>query len=106
MRAGKLRKRLLLRRPVTVTIEGRDETVWQDVAEIWGRVEPLSGREIQNSIQPQASTMHRVTIRYRADISPKDTLMLDTTRELGIVEILDPDERHRELRITAYEVVE
>ena len=102
MKSGKLRHLMTLRQPVSVDVAGLSQILWQDVCQVWAHIEPLSGREIQNSLQPQASVMHRITIRYMPGVNPKMTLTLGK-REFAIVEVLNPDERNKELHLTAYE---
>lgn len=69
--AGALRHRLLIQRQVSSRDEdGIERIAWEDVATVWGAVEPLSAREFIQSGQQQAAITARVVIRYRADVQP------------------------------------
>ena len=73
MQAGRLRHR--------VTIQNRVETQgpttgaiavsWADVATVWAAVEPLSAREFIAAQATESQVSARITIRYRAGITPK-----------------------------------
>ena len=69
--AGRMRHR--------VTIEALSQTrdaigglvdAWAPVADVWGEVYPLSGREFVAAQAVQAGVTTRITIRHRAGIVP------------------------------------
>lgn len=68
MEAGKLRHRVTLQRQVTTQDDNTGEmlTTWQDVAEVWAKVEPLSVREFVQSASGQVQLSARITMRYCA----------------------------------------
>lgn len=70
MRAGQLRQRVLLQRKSYEQDQksGAMVETWQDVANVWASVEPLSVREFIASQAMQAEITARAVIRYRADI--------------------------------------
>ena len=98
MQAGKLRYRFTLERPNDTS----GSPVHADVTTIWGGLEGLSGIE---SPAIQSSADHRIAIRYRADLTVRDRLRLDTR----VFEItsppIDPDGRRRELELLVRESV-
>lgn len=73
MQAGKLRHRITLQKPVKVQNPetGSVENIWQDLAQLWAEVSPLSAREFVAAQAMQNAVTTRITIRYRQDIEPK-----------------------------------
>ena len=73
MQAGQLRHSVILQSPTgTLDSVGERSTTWTDVATVRASVEPLSGREEFLAAQRQATTTHRVTVRYATQISAID----------------------------------
>lgn len=70
-----LDKRVILRSPVTTA----DANGWVDpvartnVATVYAKVRPLTGREMQRSGERQSEQTHEITIRY------SDQIAIDTT---------------------------
>lgn len=106
MRGGRLRKRVILQRPVeTQGDTGGVTTAWVDVATVWAGVEPLRGREYESARARNAETTHRIVLRYRDDIARTWRLKSQSgTRYYRIDELLNIDERNRELQIRATEL--
>lgn len=110
MQAGKLRHRLMIQSlPDTPTRgtsgeEKVDDSEWQNVAMIWGSVEPLAGREFFAAQQVNADVSHRIRLRYLPGITPKMRLKFGD-RIFDIVNSLNIEERNRELELLAREVV-
>ena len=73
MQAGKLRHRITLQKPVKVQDPetGSVENIWQDLAQLWAEVSPLSAREFVSARAMQNAVTTRITVRYRQDIEPK-----------------------------------
>lgn len=73
MQAGKLRHRITLQKPVKVQNPetGSVENIWQELAQLWAEVSPLSAREFVAAQAMQNAVTTRITIRYRQDIEPK-----------------------------------
>lgn len=70
MNAGKLNQRLTLQQRVASQDGlGQAAGAWQDVATVWGRAQPLRGREFFAAGQMQASAEVKFTIRYRPDVA-------------------------------------
>lgn len=74
-----------------------------DVANIPARVEPLEGRELLMAQQIGMQRPHRFTIRYRTGMTGAKTIIYDS-RTFDIKSVMDPEEKHRDLIITAEEV--
>lgn len=103
--AGKLDKRVSIRAQST-TRDALNQKVatWTQITngEVWAHIAPLSNREGMEARSNQTEISHRVTIQYRADINAAMRLFYGT-RELAIVGIRDPNERHEYLEITCIE---
>lgn len=103
MEAGRLRHRVKLQRYDRVSDGmGGYEEQWVDVATVWASVEPLQGRERFEAQQVQATTSHRVRMRYRSDVKPEMRVLFGS-RILHIQAVVDPQERHRELQLLCEE---
>lgn len=73
MQAGQLRHSVILQRPGgTRDVVGARNTTWTDVATVRAAVEPLSGREEFLAAQREASTTHKVTLRYASALAGMD----------------------------------
>lgn len=108
MRAGQLRHRLIVERPVvTEAPDGSQVVTYAPAYEdpVWGRIEPLRMTEQLIAAQVDARMTHRITLRY-LPLPPTYRL-----REQGTGRIFEPtgiknmDERNRELQIMAIEQV-
>lgn len=72
MRAGTLRHRVTLQRcELVVGDYGAPlrRKPWKDVATVWASVEAVSGRDFFAARQEQSEVTHKVTIRYRDDVT-------------------------------------
>lgn len=100
---GRLRHRLTIEQPVTTPdgAGGNTET-WIVVADVWGRVEPLSGSERVEAGRLSGRHLHDITIRYRADIERNMRIRLGT-RIFHILTLEDIGGRGRWLRMLAEE---
>ena len=109
MNPGELNKKVTIQRPVHGTADestGAVPTTWEDVAGVWARIEPLSGREYFQAAQVQSEVTHRVTIWYRRDFSSSYRLRyVDrlVTRYLEILSVIDPAESHEGLILMCVE---
>lgn len=95
----KLRERVRIERPV----ETRDDTgasiqSWQVLATVWADVTPLNGREALMAMQMEDRQSHRVTIRYRTDVTAK-MRMIWREETLNIRALRNKDKRRRFLEI-------
>lgn len=94
MRAGQLRHRVTVERPVnTVQDDGSRVTTWQTVATVWARVAPLSGRELLVAQQINAEVTVGVTVRSPSvDVQP-DYRIVFKDRRYDVTSVIDQDER-------------
>ena len=105
MYAGKLRHRLVVER----LLEAQDETIgevaqtWGAAGTYWAQVETLSGTELFESRAVQPEITHRVTLRYGADVTPRDRFRWGD-RVFGILAVPDMEGRRRELQIACKEL--
>lgn len=101
MKAGKLRHLIDIQaRTLTPDAHGGRERDWHEdepfAKGIWASVEPLSGSEQWRARQVQASTTHKVTIRYLAGVTSKMRVKFGS-RYLLIESVKDDEERHWEM---------
>lgn len=106
MRAGRLSHRIKFqRRQAGDDSFGSPNGEWQDLAECWAAVEPLTGREYFAAQQVQADTAVRITIRYQTSLSgltTKDRVVFGN-RTFDIRSVIDVRERHTELQVMCTE---
>lgn len=104
------------RHPVRIERRGEDQDDYSNIAETWDEVitvsaaiRTLSRREQSYAQQIGQYVTHEIRMRYYPGIDSKDRLVLINTtgveRVIGIVSIVDVDENHEELLITAAERV-
>lgn len=75
------------------------------LATVWGRVEPLLGRELVAAQQVHAEVNHRITVRYSSNLAavgPKHYIVFDN-RTFDIQAVLNLDERDRYLVLLCLE---
>ncbi|PHM25779.1 phage head closure protein [Xenorhabdus budapestensis] len=71
MKAGELRYRIRLLRPVSSRDElGSEMISHHDVATVWAKAEALSNRKIRTADQQQVVEVQQFTVRPRRDIEP------------------------------------
>lgn len=105
MEIGKLRHRLDLQTfTETRDSHGGVTRDFSTFATVWGSVDPLSGKELLDGMQMESQVTHRVRIRQRTDIKPKDRL-LHRTRLFEILSILDIREKTEEQILMCTEVI-
>lgn len=101
--AARLRQRLTLQQQQnTADGAGGVTRSWQDLATLWAEVIPLHGREAPDAQKLTAFATHRITMRYRNDVSADKRFLLGS-RALNIRTVKDIGERHRLLEILAEE---
>jgi SPP1 family predicted phage head-tail adaptor len=82
---------------------GVSET-WSDVVDVWAKIEPISSREIFYSHQIALEATHKITIRYRADVSTDWRIL--RVRDGAVFKIagfLDVENAHRYLELQVNE---
>lgn len=103
MRAGTLKDRVTLQRytadadPTWGITPG-----WTGIGELWADVTPTGGSEKPADQGVQTTVTHRISIRYRDDITTKDR-MLYRGRVLELLSVIDVNGARRELLIEARE---
>ena len=103
--AGKLRHRVQLQsKTETQSTTGEVTLVWATSSTRWASIEPLQGQELFAAQQVSASVTHRITMRYVANVKPQHRILYGA-RVFDIQSVLDIQERHKELRLMAREVV-
>lgn len=103
MRAGLLRERIDLLRPVAnVGDEWAKGTNWPTEYTGWAEVTPVAGAEKATAIAVQASVSYDIRIRFAPDVA-SDWRIVWRGRLLDIVSVFDPTGRGRELEIKAVE---
>jgi SPP1 family predicted phage head-tail adaptor len=106
MKIGKLRQRIKIQKYTAGRDSfGGEEPVWTDVAEVWARVSPVSGKEFFASAQVNAEVTTKITMRYIKGITPKMRVVFDS-RSFDIVSVLDFEERGIELNLMCRESVQ
>ncbi len=75
---------------------------WATFATVWASIRPAKGFEKFQAAQLQTPVTHKITIRYRPDVTTKHRLLFGT-RVFGIKEALNRDEAKQYLDIQAIE---
>lgn len=101
---SRLKHRLILQQEVqTDDGQGGYGRGWQDVAELWAEITPLSARaEALVSAQLQASVTHRIVLRYRSGVTAGMRLLFEN-RALNIRSVINRHEADEVLEILAEE---
>lgn len=111
--ASTLRHRMSLQQEVlTQDAVGGYTRSWLEVAQVWGRIEPVGGsdarqsafnsKEVYASGQIQNQITHRITMRYMEGVQPTMRLVYQE-RLLEIRYVIDVDEGKNKLEILASE---
>ena len=67
---------------------GSEVKTWTTVAQVWARIEDVSGREFFAAKQRGGDTMVKVIIRHRSDVTRLMRLLLDDGRVIEIDTVL------------------
>mgnify|MGYP002784852241 CR=1 FL=1 len=103
--ATRLRHRLTLQEPVhTPDSGGGYVSSWNDVAQLWAEILPVSGRERLFAGKVQAQVTHRILVRYRSDISTSHRLAFES-RVFNIRSVMNERECNETLEILVEEGV-
>ena len=103
--AGELTQRLTFQHePLAPTYGTRGEVITSpaDVATVWAKVRPLTGRETIVARQQEAAVTHEVTIRYSSDvatIAPSYWALWGSNR-LDVADVINVDQRNEWLIMT------
>lgn len=105
MKAGKLRHLLQIQeRTELKNSYGEPVETWRPTSSTWGEIKPLSGDELFNANQIKPNVSHEIRIRYGSAVTPGDKMKFGA-RTFHIESVMNQDERNRELRILARELV-
>jgi len=98
MNIGKLRKRVVLQAEAqTPDGAGGYTLAWATVATVWATIAPASGHEIYVSGHLEGRVTHKVTMRWRGDLSvTADMRLLYGTRVFNIRAALNIGEENRQ----------
>lgn len=100
---GGLRHRVVIQEETpTADTGGGYANAWATVATMWCNVEPASGREVFQAQQLQKNVSHRITTRYRTDISTANRLLWGS-RTFNVRAVLTTAERNRYTLVLAEE---
>ncbi len=103
MRAGRLRDKITIQQPsVTVDSVGEAVTTWSDFITRRASVTPFRSNEFVKFDQEQVETRVVFSLRYVTGITNKMRIVL-SGKYYDIISIVDDENRHRELFITAME---
>lgn len=92
---GAMRYRIDIQsRTVSQDSYGQAVETWTTVAIRWGRIEPLSGRELWQAQQVRPDLTHKITMRYYAGLTPKERLKFGS-RYFEVTSVLNIDEQKR-----------
>lgn len=70
MKAGTLNNRLTIQAPgAGVDALGQPNGGWTDIAEVWGNVRHMSGKEAINSSAVTSTVSASIRVRYRTDLN-------------------------------------
>src|SRR4051812_31957862 len=105
MQAGKLRHRIAILTPGPATRDtfGGASPTWTVLARDWVAIEPISGREADVARGKCPTVSHKLTMRYRSNLSSRCQIMKQD-RTFQVNYFLDPEERKRELWIFCTEI--
>jgi len=105
MAIGKMNKRVLLQYRQDVTDAGGGRAItWVDKETVWAEVKPLRGEDQIHAMGLRYPITHRITIRYRSDVTPEWRIQYDS-RSFNIHAKVDPDEDKRFLILSCEEGV-
>ena len=105
MRAGLLRNRVTIQTRSESTDDfGEIDFAWSNSATVWATIEPLSGKELMNAQQAGASVSHKISMRYKSGVNPKDRISYDS-RTFEIESVRNFRERDISLELMCREEV-
>lgn len=103
---SRIRQRLTLQQEIrTGDSAGGYVRSWQNVADIWAEITPLTGKEKLFSERLQGSITHRILIRFRSDITTENRLFFEN-RVFNIRSVSNVKELGDTMEILAEEGVE
>lgn len=106
---GEMRKRITIQNPdVTPTAaggtDGEEEGTLATVCMAWAKIAPLTGSEAWRAKEQQSMTTHKINLLYQPGITSRMQALYQG-RVFNFTDVRDLGEWHRELEITATEVI-
>jgi len=106
MKAGRLRDKVTFQQATTANNSlGEPIKTWADIATVWGRVEPMAGKERFTAMQTRADVDYTIQCRYESALSglgPDDRATWDGNT-FDIHTVIARGQRRTELEILAKE---
>ena len=100
---GRLRHRLTLESATRTSDDGGGAVeTWTTVAQLWVRITPTGGTEIDDADGLGGRITHEITLRHRAGVTPVMRLV-SGDRRFEIMAVIDIDERRRWLKCLCME---
>lgn len=105
MRAGELRHRIAFQSKTrSKGTRGGPSESWATIITLWGAIMPLKGDEIINADMRNSEITHKIKIRYTSSVDAKGRALFGS-RIFQLYEVLNIDERNREMQIGAKEIL-
>lgn len=103
MRAGELRHLITIQqRSVSRDEFGAESEAWGTFSQVWAKVQPLSGQELEHGQAMHSDTTHKVTIRHLSGVTTEMRIVHDS-RTLEILSVVNRDERNIQLEMLCRE---
>ncbi|MDR3425292.1 MAG: phage head closure protein [Alphaproteobacteria bacterium] len=97
MKIGNLRKQIALQaEQQTPDGAGGYALAWTTLATVWADISPATGREVYTAGHLEGRVTHKVTIRWRSDITiTTDMRLLYNARTFNIRAVMNQDEANQ-----------
>lgn len=105
-RPGRMNRLITIMKPDPTAVQdshGEKPLGWLPVFQVWAEIRGMPGSEGVTAGQLGGAVTRIIRIWWRDDIDCTMKAVLGS-REFGFVSVIDPDERRRELLITAVEL--
>ena len=103
VKIGDLRHRITFQKERKVPDGHHGHTsLWDNVATVWAKVDPVSGREYYYSHQLKNAISHKITIRYRDDITEELRVVFEE-RIMKIESLINLEEKERFMELRCIE---
>ena len=103
MNAGRLRDKLSIQASTeTRDAHGQGILTWATIATVWGRIEPLRGRELFQAQQVESRVDTRITIRRYAGLTANHRILFGS-RIFELVSVPDEGLRKPSMELLAIE---
>jgi len=102
MRAGRLRHKVTIQRPVQTGGTWAAAKIWETFKTAWASIEPLRARETEQAERFSSEVTGTILIRRLRGVDASMRVSWEG-RIFRIVGMIDPDYRHRELQLYVVE---